>query len=548
MGCLALVIGAGWTWAHQVSAAENARYSAALQKVVELDARLGENVASSRMGVVTHFDDLVRTGDEISAVQRQLHDIPRGLAQPERAAVTTDLAALDNALAVKRGRVERFKTEQAVLRSARRALPHSIERLRTAMATPELLDQRATVCLLLNDLLLATAWPDPTRTEHARCALDRLDPAGPPGASASPDCPERAPVDLATDPVLARLATGVWRHGGVVIARDATVDGLVAQVMTPEVAIAAGDVARTYAHAHAAATQRVRRGTQATVAMGFVVVLLGGAMVVTRLAADAGALRETTERLHDAMVALRSERDREVELARLKNRFVSMTSHEFRTPLSTILSSAELLDAYGARWDEARRRKHLQRIGDAGRSMSRMIDRVLVIGRADAELLELAPAPVDLGAVVGAVVDEVRTSAPTERLLELRDRLPDHPVVLDEKLLRHILTNLLSNAFKYSPNDTVVRLEVSADAQSVTIDVRDDGIGIPADELEHLFEPFHRCRNATDIPGTGLGMAIVKRCVDVHHGSLTVDSRPGVGSHFRVSLPLLGGAWQAETA
>ena len=223
----------------------------------------------------------------------------------------------------------------------------------------------------------------------------------------------------------------------------------------------------------------------------------------------------------------------------MKSRFVSMTSHEFRTPLAVILSSAELLMAYGEGWPALRRLKHLHRITEAGRSMSRMIDRVLVIGRADAELLEFNPKRVDLSELLPQVVGEVRAGLDVERCIEVSYDGAPGGVVVDPQLLRHVLSNLLGNALKYSPADRPVRLLVRSGAHGHLFEVEDQGIGVPPDELATLFEPFQRCSNAEDLPGTGLGLAVVKRAVDAHGGSIEVESTPLQGTTFRVSLPLL---------
>lgn len=240
----------------------------------------------------------------------------------------------------------------------------------------------------------------------------------------------------------------------------------------------------------------------------------------------------------DMAVALAKQR----ELNELKSRFVSMTSHEFRTPLAAILSSAELLRDFGDRLPAAERAELIGIVESSVRRMGRMLDSVLTIGKAEAGQLDFAPAPLDLRRVCEDIADEVRRA--------LADRVPGDPARLvlrfttepgtrrlDERLLRQILGNLLSNGLKYSPAGGEVRCEISADGRDVEIVVADRGIGIPEDDLPHLFETFHRGRNAGNIPGTGLGMAIVGRAVERHGGAVTVESRVGEGTRFVVRLP-----------
>ena len=237
---------------------------------------------------------------------------------------------------------------------------------------------------------------------------------------------------------------------------------------------------------------------------------------------------------------IRAALEQQKELNQLKSRFVSMTSHEFRTPLAAILSSSELLKYYGERLPAEEKAELVDGIGQSVRRMTRMLDDVLVIGRADADRLGFSPAPLELRGFCAKLVDEAARAARAEgrRGDRIVFRMDGGEVValLDEKLMRHILGNLLSNALKYSTDDRPVVLSVEADAASLRFSVADEGIGIPEEDLPRLFESFHRARNVGNISGTGLGLAIVKKAVDLHGGRIEVDSRPGVGSRFSVSL------------
>jgi PAS domain S-box-containing protein len=228
---------------------------------------------------------------------------------------------------------------------------------------------------------------------------------------------------------------------------------------------------------------------------------------------------------------------RERELNDLRSRFVSMTSHEFRTPLSAILSAAELLRDYSDRMPDGEKVELLESIGAGVQRMARMLDRVLLIGQVNAHMLEFRPEPTDLLALCHALADEARalpSSACCEVMTEFAPQASFGPY--DAKLLRHIFGNLLSNAIKYSPQGGTVVFRVSSQDGKTVFEIEDHGIGIPPAELPHLFESFHRASNVGDIPGTGLGLAIVKNAVELHGGNIEVKNKPERGTCFKVTL------------
>lgn len=238
---------------------------------------------------------------------------------------------------------------------------------------------------------------------------------------------------------------------------------------------------------------------------------------------------------------IRAALDRQRELNELRTRFVSMTSHEFRTPLATILSSEELLRHYGDKLPAAERDNLYDSIEGAVRRMAAMLENVLLIGRADAERLDFRPAPLDVAAFCRQLADEARSAAPADcrpSALQLDFALPATPLPADEKLLRHVLGNLLSNAIKYSPQGGRVRFAARHDGDGLEFAVEDQGIGIPAEDLPRLFETFHRASNVGSIHGTGLGLAIVKRAVDRMGGRIDVDSTVGAGTRFLIRVPI----------
>jgi len=235
---------------------------------------------------------------------------------------------------------------------------------------------------------------------------------------------------------------------------------------------------------------------------------------------------------------LRKALEKERELSELKTRFVSMASHEFRTPLTTIVSSMEILERYIDRMQPEQKEKHFRRIESASRQMTFLLDDVLLLGKAEAEQLHYDPAPVDLGQLAAEIVEDVQLTLPPALSIEMALEGSCKYVVLDKKLMRHIMTNLLSNAVKYSPQGGTVGFYVRCDDHETLIRVTDEGIGIPQKDLAHLFEPFHRAGNVNAIKGTGLGLAITKHAVDLHGGTIEVDSTVGAGTTFIVRIPV----------
>lgn len=244
---------------------------------------------------------------------------------------------------------------------------------------------------------------------------------------------------------------------------------------------------------------------------------------------------DVTERKR-AEEEIRRALEKERELNELKSRFVAMTSHEFRTPLATILSSAELLEHYGSRLPPEEQKDLFQSVRTAVERMTKMLDNVLVIGRAEAQMLEFKPAPTDLPAFCKGLVEEMRRSAGATHQLDYSYEGARHPVNVDEKLLRHVLVNLISNAIKYSPQGGLVEFRVRLHDGEATFEVMDRGIGIPAEDQPRLFETFHRARNVGSISGTGLGLAIVRKSLDLHGGTIRFESTPGLGTRFHVAI------------
>lgn len=249
-------------------------------------------------------------------------------------------------------------------------------------------------------------------------------------------------------------------------------------------------------------------------------------------------VKERTAELQTAQEDLHRALATERELSELKSRFVSIVSHEFRTPLGVTMSAVEVLRHYDDKLTPDKRRELCDDIHSATRNMAALMEHVLLLGRVEAGKLVCKPLPVSLAEVFGKLIAE-QLSVTQEKCpihLDLAEDLEG--AAADETLLHHIFGNLISNAIKYSPPGGNVTVRVRRRGTEAVCSVIDSGIGIPEKDQEHLFEAFNRASNVGEIPGTGLGLVIVKRCVEFHGGSITVDSAPNQGTTFQVTLPL----------
>lgn len=232
-------------------------------------------------------------------------------------------------------------------------------------------------------------------------------------------------------------------------------------------------------------------------------------------------------------VSLESEK----ELNQLKTRFVSMVSHEYRTPLTVILSSSALLDIYFQSQDKESFTKHNQRIQRSVKNMTALLNDALLIGKSDAMALQLNPEDINLKEFMLVMIADANKSAKAPREVELEYLAVKEIVNIDPDVLSHIAMNLISNAIKYSPENTPIQVIVNGNHTHTSIEVIDNGIGIPKSEQKYMFTPFHRYSNVANVEGTGLGMAIIKRCVDLLKGSISVESDEGKGTAIKVVIP-----------
>jgi PAS domain S-box-containing protein len=276
---------------------------------------------------------------------------------------------------------------------------------------------------------------------------------------------------------------------------------------------------------------RNRRSELATVLLSAEVITVADEPHVLSLVLDISQRKKAEVEMLKALA-------REKELGQLKSNFVSMVSHEFRTPLGIIQSSAELLSEFYEKMHPEERAVQLQSIGSNTRRMAGMMEEILVLSRLDAGKLEFQPALLDLKSFCRRLVDEVLSATNRRCTIELKLNSMPAKAWADERLLEHIFTNLLSNALKYSQPGASVRFGVEPDGAHALCVVQDRGIGIPQGDQQQLFKAFHRGSNVGGRPGTGLGLMLVKRCAELHGGTVQLTSKVGEGTRVVVRLPL----------
>ncbi len=266
-----------------------------------------------------------------------------------------------------------------------------------------------------------------------------------------------------------------------------------------------------------------------------------------KIIAYEGDVKDITKRKHSE-AEIQKALHQEKELNQLKSRFVSMISHEFRTPLTTILASAEALEHYSYKWDEDKKLTYLRRIQTTVHHLTELLNEVLLIGQGEAKKIPFHPSLINLETFCSSLIQEMRIGLEDTKHLHFIP--PESPVIapstsptqvyLDEKLLRHILYNLIGNAIKYSPQGGNIELKLDYNQSQAILTLKDQGIGIPKEDQSHLFEPFHRAKNVGVIPGTGLGLTIVKKSVEIQGGMIQVQSKIDLGTTVTVIFPLSG--------
>jgi signal transduction histidine kinase len=251
---------------------------------------------------------------------------------------------------------------------------------------------------------------------------------------------------------------------------------------------------------------------------------------------------ETALSRHQAELAIQNALIREQELSQLKSQFVSIVSHEFRNPLSIILTSIDLLETYDDTLSPEQKQRYLQQARSSVGIMTQLLEEVLVLGEMEASQLQCQLAPIDLSELCQSIIAEIQSTIGAAHSIAFQSIgiEPNALIPADGKLLRHILSNLLSNAVKYSPLDTgdrPITLRLTYHPDRLEFCVEDQGIGIPEADQANLLEPFYRGSNVSYISGTGLGLNIVKQCVEAYQGEITISSQVEQGTTITVTIP-----------
>ncbi len=224
-------------------------------------------------------------------------------------------------------------------------------------------------------------------------------------------------------------------------------------------------------------------------------------------------------------------------LSELRQRFVSMLCHQFRTPLNVVSFSSDLLRRNIHQWSEEKNRSYLDLIQHAVEQISQLLDEILLFGKAEAEKLKCEPRQLDLKQFCNDIIAQIYLAGGKQKAINFISEGGCSNRSVDPKLLHHILTNLLSNAVKYSVGSNAVILELICQEDDVIFKVKDKGIGIPVVDQQQIFEPFYRGSNIDSIPGTGLGLSIVKTLADLHGCEISLSSEVGVGTTFILKVP-----------
>lgn len=232
--------------------------------------------------------------------------------------------------------------------------------------------------------------------------------------------------------------------------------------------------------------------------------------------------------------------EKERELRDLKNNFISMMSHDLKSPLAAIQLANSMLRNYGDRSSEAEKREFYDAIDQQVEYLTELINDVMTISRADFTGAELERSRIDLETYCRDIIEELQLAYRMQRPINFIGTERRIEADIDIKTMRRAITNLLNNAIKYSPQGQPVTLELNCSEQQAVIKVRDEGMGIPAADLPRLFEAFKRASNVGNIQGTGLGLAIAKQAVEMHGGSISVESALGAGTAFTIVLPVVG--------
>ncbi|TMI71225.1 MAG: PAS domain S-box protein [Bacteroidetes bacterium] len=248
-------------------------------------------------------------------------------------------------------------------------------------------------------------------------------------------------------------------------------------------------------------------------------------------------LREALQRLEESQKELSDALEKEKQLNEIKSRFVSMASHEFRTPLSTVLSSASLAMKYTTTEEQDKRVRHLEKIKSSVKHLNDILEDFLSLGKLDEGKVLSHSSEFDLEEFITELIDEIKGLLKKDQEIQFHYK-GNKEVFSDKKLLKNILINLITNAIKFSGEDGSINISADINESRGQIRVSDNGIGIPQEDLEHMFSSFYRGANALNIQGTGLGLHIVKRFVELMDGQVEIKSELGSGTTITITIPV----------
>jgi PAS domain S-box-containing protein len=247
------------------------------------------------------------------------------------------------------------------------------------------------------------------------------------------------------------------------------------------------------------------------------------------------ALVETLNSLENSKKELEAALSKEKELGELKSRFVSMASHEFRTPLTTIQSAAVLIEKYSQTAEQEKRVAHLKRIKAAVGNLTDILEEFLSVGKLEEGKIERKHSTFDLVELVNETIESLKSSLKNRQHIEYK-HIGSTLATTDQSLLRKILLNLTANAIKFSPENTTIFVQSNTNKQQLLLQIKDSGIGISTEDQKHLFDRFFRAKNAANIPGTGLGLHIVQQYVQLLGGNIQLESELDLGTSITITI------------
>lgn len=249
------------------------------------------------------------------------------------------------------------------------------------------------------------------------------------------------------------------------------------------------------------------------------------------IAEDISLRKEYEEKIQQALI-------KEKELNDLKSRFISMVSHEFRTPLGVILSSTELLQNYGSKWNDEQKDEQLGKIKSAVDNLTGLMKDVIVLGEEESLKIKITPGEIDVIKFIEEIIEEIKFSLAEHPGITFTHNVKSLKILSDKKFIRQIFLNLTSNALKFTPVNKCVFINLIVKKKFFNVEIKDEGIGIPKEDITNIFEPFIRAKNADEFKGSGLGLSIVKRAIDLLNGKIKVSSKLNEGTTFTVTLPV----------